>query len=253
MTRFLVTLFALIALTGIARSESLVLGLSSDDFRITSSFAGGEITIFGTVLGAQGTIARRGAYGVAIVVRGPRADIVTRKKSRVLGIWVNRTAEIFPGVPSYYAMLSSRPLSELGEPTLLTQLSVGTPYLDFQPQDSNEEFSDKIFRDAMIRLKKAGGLYYDLPEAVTFLAPSLFSATIPLPENVTVGAYTGEAYLFQDGVLLETQPFSFKIQKEGFEQLMYDLAHDYSFLYGLGAVFMAFFTGWAAGVIFRKD
>lgn len=236
-----------------ALAESLVIGLSQHDFGITSSFTGGDITIFGTIERDARTIARRGKYDIAIVVRGPRENIVTRKKDRVAGIWINRQSEIFPGAPSYYTMLSSSPLGELTNPRILTENSIGTPYLVLQPMDSDEEFSDKVFRDAMVRLKKNQGLYFDMPEAVTFLAPNLFSATIPLPENVNVGTYAGNVYLFRDGIKLASQKFEFSIRKLGFEHLMYTLAHDYPLYYGIAAVLLAFLTGWAAGVIFRKD
>lgn len=251
--RMLLACLLLFGSTVWAAAESLVVGLSDETFGISSSFVGGKITVFGTIERDAGTIARRGKYDVAIVVRGPRKNIVTRKKSRVAGIWVNLNAEVFPGAPSYYATLSSSPLGEVATPPVLVRNSIGTSYLALQPQDSDTEFSDKVFLEAMIRLKKQEGLYHDIPDGVRFLAPLLFSATIPLPENVIVGDYTGEVFLFRDGGLLARQDFGFTVRKEGFEQLMYDLAHNYSLLYGIGAVLMAFFTGWAAGVIFRKD
>lgn len=251
--RTLLAVLILLASAAPSAAESLIIGLSTKDFGITSSFTGGEITIFGTIERDARTVARRGKYDVAIVVTGPRNNVVTRKKERVAGIWVNRRAEVFPGAPSYYAMLSSSALGELAAPITLTREGVGTSYLTLQPQDSDEEFSDKLFRDAMIRLKKEAGLYYDRPGAVTFLAPSLFSASIPLPENVTVGNFKGDVHLFRDGVLLATETFGFTVRKEGFEQFMYELAHEYSLLYGIASVLIAFFTGWAAGVIFRKD
>lgn len=244
-------LLAVLALP--ARAETLIIGLSTQEFGITSSFTGGEIIIFGTVQRDARTVARRGNYHIAIVVKGPRDNIVTRKKARIAGIWVNNRAEVFPGAPTYYATLSSSPLGEISSPAILERNGIGTSFLQLQPQDSDEAFSDKNFRDAMVRLKKEQGLYYDLPGAVEFLAPSLFSASIPLPENVVVGPYTGTAYLFGDGVMLGSEKFEFVVRKEGFEQLMYELAHDYSLLYGIAAVLIAIFTGWAAGVIFRKD
>ncbi|MCB1490941.1 MAG: TIGR02186 family protein [Rhodobiaceae bacterium] len=236
-----------------ARAETLVLGLSQNDFGITSSFVGSTITVFGTIQRDAHTVARAGKYEIAIVVRGPRSNIVTRKKARVAGIWINNRSELFPGAPAYYAMLSSVPLGDMAGTHVLTENSIGTSYLVLQPRDSDEEFSDKAFRDALIRLKKEQNLYYDIPGGVEFLADSLFSATIPLPENVVVGDYVGDAYLFRDGSLLTSEKFAFRIRKLGFEQVMYDLAHVYPAYYGIAAVLLALVTGWAAGVIFRKD
>ena len=41
--------------------------------------------------------------------------------------------------------------------------------------------------------------------------------------------------------------------KIGFEQVTFELAQNYPLVYGVLAVILAIFTGWLAGVIFKKD
>ena len=38
-----------------------------------------------------------------------------------------------------------------------------------------------------------------------------------------------------------------------FEQLTFTFAHDEAFIYGVACVALALFTGWLAGVLFRRD
>ena len=78
-------------------------------------------------------------------------------------------------------------------------------------------------------------------------------APIDLPANVPIGWYTATVYLFSGGVLLAKTTQDFSILKGGFEQTITDLAHRQPALYGLATVIVACFTGWLAGVAFRKD
>jgi uncharacterized protein (TIGR02186 family) len=109
------------------------------------------------------------------------------------------------------------------------------------------------FREALVRLKKKNGLYAERAGAVAYLSPTLFRTTVPLPANVPVGTYDVDVYLFNDGAMISKVSSKLRIAKTGFEQYTYNLAYKYSLAYGLAAVVLALFTGWLAGVIFRKD
>ena len=43
---------------------------------------------------------------------GPSQNLVTRRKARMAGIWVNAESRTFMGVPSYLAVLSTRPFEK---------------------------------------------------------------------------------------------------------------------------------------------
>nr|WP_286133761.1 MULTISPECIES: TIGR02186 family protein [unclassified Labrenzia] len=45
----------------------------------------------------------------------------------------------------------------------------------------------------------------------------------------------------------------FVVAKVGLEQITFYFAQSHSVAYGLFAVILAIFTGWLAGVIFRRD
>ncbi|MBI3451491.1 MAG: TIGR02186 family protein, partial [Rhodospirillales bacterium] len=81
--------------TGASRADAqpLVADLSSHLIAITTGFAGTEILLYG---------ATEGEGDVAVVVRGPDASTVVRRKSRIAGIWINREQMTFTGVPAFY-------------------------------------------------------------------------------------------------------------------------------------------------------
>jgi uncharacterized protein (TIGR02186 family) len=112
---------------------------------------------------------------------------------------------------------------------------------------------DDTFREALIRLKVAHGLYREEANAVTFLTPNLFRAAIPLPAAAPIGTYNVDVKLLADGALIGRATSAFEVFKAGFEQIVAETAHRHAFLYGVLTAMMALFTGWLASVIFRRD
>ena len=83
--------------------------------------------------------------------------------------------------------------------------------------------------------------------------PRIFRTTIEIPANAPIGFYSVTTFLFADGVMLARNDESFTIVRTGFEQLTFTFAREEAFIYGLVCVALALFTGWLAGVIFRRD
>lgn len=88
---------------------------------------------------------------------------------------------------------------------------------------------------------------------MSFLGRSLFRGSVTLPVDVPIGRYTTQVFLFRDGKLLSQSQSSLQVHKVGFERVVYMLAFNYPFLYGLLAVLMAVTTGLLAWAIFRRD
>jgi len=237
-----------------SRAETLVADISAPEVRISSNFTGTEIVVFGTIERDEASVAREGVNDVVVVVSGPKETVVARRKARVLGIWVNRDSRGFSGVPSFYALHASRNLDALANDTLLKRFQIGLNNLVLPLENqTSEDAETPEFREALLRLKTKAQLYAERLGAVEFLSPSLFRTTVPLPANVPVGEYEVRVYLFRGGAILSEQTRKLSIHKTGFEQFTYALAHQYSLAYGIAAVILALFTGWLAGVIFRKD
>jgi uncharacterized protein (TIGR02186 family) len=251
-------LFALGAatITSPARAERLIVSVSNHRVTVTPNYSGEELVLFGSVEKDASTPASRSNYDLVVTVMGPRADMVTRRKERRFGIWINSDYREFLQVPSYLALFSNRPFDAIASPeverrqqlglnnVLLTQ-RVGTDYADVVPNDA--------FRSAFVRLRTERGLYREETSAVTFLTPTLFRTGIPLPAAVPIGTYTVEIKLFADGALVTRTETAFDIVKVGFEQFVANTARQDGLVYGMVTAFMALMTGWMASIVFRKD
>ena len=66
---------------------------------IKSNFTGTQVVVFGTIERDAQTIARSGVYDVVVTVAGPPTNLVTRRKKRTLGVWINRASEEIRRVP----------------------------------------------------------------------------------------------------------------------------------------------------------
>jgi uncharacterized protein (TIGR02186 family) len=262
MQRRPLTLAGLLLVAGMAfavspaRAERLIVSVSNHRVTVTPNYSGEELVLFGSVERDANASPSRTSYDLVVTVIGPRADMVTRRKERRFGIWINTDYREFLKVPTYLALFSNRPFDAIASPeverrqqlglnnVLLTQ-RVGTDYADVVPNDA--------FRSAFVRLRMERGLYREETSAVTFLTPTLFRTGIPLPAAVPIGTYEVDIKLFSGGTLIARTETAFDIVKVGFEQFVATTARQDGFVYGLVTAFMALMTGWMASIVFRKD
>jgi uncharacterized protein (TIGR02186 family) len=239
-----------------AAAERLVVSLSNHRVAVTSSFVGEDLVLFGTIEPDASKTALRSAYDLVVTVTGPRETLRTRRKQRVLGIWVNSDAREFVRVPSYLTVLSNRRVGEIASQDVLRQLQVGLNNI-LLPQRIGPDIADTVrddpFRAAFVRLEIQQGLYRESGTAVTFLTPTVFRAAIPVPANVATGNYAIDVKLFADGALIARTNSALEVIKAGFEQYVADAARDRGLLYGLVTALMALLIGWLGSVVFRRD
>lgn len=232
-------------------NETVETDISSREIKIESNFTGANIVVFGTIANSRQESPEAGYYDLAVVVRGPEKPVITRRKSRVFGIWINTQSRPYQNVPGYYAILSTRPLDEVAKPELLKKYGIGFDSLLLERTESGEV--DDPFRDAIIRINWKNGLYRKDEFGAAFIGTSLFRATATLPANVPVGEYWADVFVFSKGKLLSHSSSSLNIHKEGFERVVYNLAFDNPLLYGIVAVIAAVLAGLLASAAFRKD
>lgn len=247
---------SLCALATPAAAEKVVTSLSQHRVAITSSFTGEDLILFGAIEAEAPGGPLRDNYDIVVTVTGPRQTFRTRRKERVLGIWVNVDTRPFLNVPSYLSVLANRPLTHITDTEILRKEQVGLDnYL--LTQRVGADFADTVredpFRAAFVRIENENGLYNESATAVTFITPTVFRAAIPLPSAVPTGVYLTEVKLFAGGEIVGRSSTAFEITKAGFEEFVAEAARDHGLFYGLITAMLALLTGWFASVVLRRD
>lgn len=228
-------LLSFITLPGQAAAP-LVADLSNDHIEMDAGFDGTRIFLFG---------ARNDNGDVVIVVRGPAKDYIVRKKERVAGIWMNRERVKFYGIPDFYAIATSKPLSDIEQDQLFSRLHIGQDNL--LPAGKKQAFND-----AFKTYQRERKLYVDVAQKINFMGETLFKTAIDFPDNIPPGTYTAEMYLISGGDITGIQSTPITVAKSGLDAFVYDYAHNSPFMYGLTAIVLALSMGWFGGRLFEK-
>ena len=232
-----------------AQGELVELDTSTREVSIEPDFNGAEIVIFGAVDNSQQPSATSGYYDIIIVIRGPAETIVTRRKERVAGVWINGRSRTFQKVPSFFGVLSTRPINEIASSETLEHFDI-----EFDPAPLEESRSPPDeFERALVRVKEQEGMYVKSPSAVVFLSKSLFRATLRLPTQVLEGTYTAQVYLFRQGKLLSWNNTVLEVKKAGIERYLFTLAYDRPWTYGILSVAIAIACGFLGWSLFGRN
>jgi uncharacterized protein (TIGR02186 family) len=252
----LVALVVVAAAPPPALAERLVASLSNHRVQVSSNFTGENLVLFGSIEREPNNPQRRGGYDIIATVTGPRQNLVTYRKDRVLGIWVNVDSRVFDDVPAYFAVLANRPLAAIANAETLRRQQLGLANVVLLQRAAvtiADAASDDPFRVAFLKFKQQQQLYREATSDINFLTPTLYSASIPLPAVAPIGNYDIDVRLFVDGAPIARTNSALEVYKSGIEQVVTVSARDYSLLYGLAIVMMALVTGWFASVVFRRD
>ena len=242
--RLAILLFALAALLPApARAQALVADLSDHLIAITAGFAGTDVLLFG---------ATEGEGDVIVILRGPEAPVIVRRKTRAVGIWVNTERIAFSGAPSFYRVAASKPVEDVANPALRTRHQIGVELLRVTAERELTPAKFNNFRDGLLRNKLREDLYSAEIGKVTFLGPRLFRTKIYLPANVPPGSYTVEVLLVRNNQVIAAQTTPMFVNKTGIGADVYDFAHRHAAVYGLIAVLIAVSAGWVAATVFRR-
>jgi len=178
--RILLALFALLAMLTGASAQGLVFGTSDPTISIHSNFAGETITLFGNIEPSLDGTPPQGTFDVVFVIRGPVEERVVRRKSRQFGIMLNADHALFSGLPSFYRVLSSRPLETILDPEVIAERNLT---VQAQAALALEETTGNValFENELVRLMGEANLYRTDERGICFLSPTFFSTRVILP------------------------------------------------------------------------
>ena len=245
-TKFSIALIMLFLLAPHAYGTALIIDSSTSEVKVSSSFIGTDVMVFGTANDKDDII---------VVITGPTETAIVRKKGRVSGIWINKEKLEFREIPGFYAIASTRPLSEITETDELKKQKIGIHNVittaSLNSKDENIK-TFKSFKDALVRGQKTKGLYLDMPLTIDVVSKRLFKTTFHFPNNMTTGIYTVKVFSFQKKRLVSMVSKTISVEKIGIGADVFKFAKEQSALYGLLAILIAVLSGWIESVIFRK-
>lgn len=230
-------------------AEEVVLGLSSDRVRITATFEGSEILVFGAIK-REAPIPEE-PLDVIVAISGPSKPLTVRRKDRKLGIWVNTDAVEIDSAPSFYAVATTGPLNEVltSVEDLRHRISIPRAIRSVGAPGTVEDAQN--FTDALIRIRKNNDAYQMLEGAVALDEQTLFRTAIELPANLTEGDYRTRILLTRQGRVISDFETVIDVRKVGLERWLFTLSRENPMLYGLMSLAIAIAAGWGASAAFR--
>lgn len=251
LLRLLIVLGIMLGGLQAAQAQGLVFSTSERTVWIHSNFTGETITVFGNIEPNAAGVRPEGHFDVVVVVRGPTGDRVVRRKSRQFGVMLNADYALFSGLPSFYRVLSSRPLSTIISPEVMAERAF-TVADQVSASVNTTTGNVPLFERELIRLMEKANLFGTAERGVAFLSPTFFTTRVSLPSNVPNGTFLAQIFVVQNGEIVAERSQSFFVQKTGFERFLGDASRNQPLLYGLACVLLALVTGWLGGVLFRR-
>jgi uncharacterized protein (TIGR02186 family) len=235
----------------LAAQEDVVGALSQNRVSITANFDGSEIFVFGAVKREAPAPTEDGPLEVVITVRGPTLPVTVRRKERVVGVWANRDTMVVDEAPTYYAIATTGPLTEIMSETERLRHRIGFDKVVRAIGGRAEVEDPANFIAAVARVRQAQGLYQSQEGSVDLREETLFATSVALPASLVEGEYTTAMYLLRDRKVVGTTETSIIVRKEGCERWVYTLAHEHALIYGLLSLAVALIAGWLASELFR--
>lgn len=232
-----------------ALGEEVIASLSQTRVAITTGFTGSEIFIYGAIKRERPV--PPGRLDVIVTVTGPDEAVIIRKKERQAGVWINGQGERIQAAPSLYAISTTGPLHEVMSYTDDLRYSVSTENAITYIGKTGADRYREEYVDALVRLRRAEGLYFETPGGVTLKEDTLFETRIALPAQLTEGDYKTRVFLARDREVIDVFESSIAVRKVGLERWLFSMAHDQSLLYGILSIAVALAAGWLASTFFR--
>ncbi len=243
---FIACLFFLLPLSfaQAQEGEALVVDLAQDHVDITTGFNGARLVLFGV---------KKAGGDIAVVISGPKKRMVVRRKDRVAGAWMNRQSVEFRDALSYYDYALGASEETLAPTDVLDEHGIGLDSLSFTTVSKEKPEVAGRFHEALIRNQQSEGLYPLSPNDIVYLSDTFFRTSLDLPSNVPMGEYTIRTFYIRDQKIEDIQTTSLKVAQVGLGSQIYLFAHGHSLAYGLLAVAIAVFAGWAANTFLRRE
>ncbi len=220
--------------------STFAVDLADRQIAITTGFNGADLLIFGAI--------SRGK--VILSIEGRAENYQIRKKNRVGGIWINNESRKLNALPNFYAVASSE--NALEQISVAERLNSRIGYDAITGDLPIFDAHGREFFESLVRIKEQNGLYQELYDTIQVSPSGLFRVNVQIPASVPPGDYTIRALSVEDGKILQKYQTALSVNKVGFGAQIYDAAHQYPNLYGIGAIIISVLSGLLASFVFSR-
>ena len=225
--------------------NQIVADLSQENVEISTDFQGAKILLFGAYDGKKGD-------DIIVIVTGPKGLVTVQKKEKILGVWVNTRKVNYINAPKYLSISSNRRIDDILNKKTQKISEIGLNNLKIRIQPGIKVEKEGNWRQALTRNMLKSNLWSINENSVTLNKDSLFRSYLKLPSNVITGQFEVKILHYRNSKLVSQQINSINVSKSGISAEIYDIAQNYSTLYGIFAVLLAVLVGWGSNLIFRK-
>ena len=225
--------------------NQIVADLSQENVEISTDFLGAKILLFGAYDGRKGD-------DIIVVVTGPKGLVTIQKKEKVLGVWVNTKKVNYINAPKYLSISSNRNIDKILNQKTQKISEIGLNNLNIRIQPGKRVRSEKEWREALTRNMLKSKLWSLNENSISLNKNSLFRSYLSLPSNVTIGKFEVKILHYRNSKLISKETNTINVSKSGISAEIYNIAQNYSTLYGIFAVLLAVFIGWGTNLVFRK-
>ncbi|MGE4351230.1 MAG: TIGR02186 family protein, partial [Bdellovibrionales bacterium] len=216
------------------RTKVVAANLTDNFVGVSEGFDGAKLTVFGVL---------KNRADAVIVIEGPPVEAKVRAKVKQAGIWINGQPQIIGPVPSYYAVVSSKPIKEIvGEKTAL-EYGLDIDHLPLAQTPAGAGY---------VSTKKGQGLFRYRERGVNILESNLFRADLFLPASVPIGAYQAHIYEFSKGNLTAKREETLNVAQVGLNADISRMARTQPAGYALLALMLSLGIGGGSAYVFRK-
>ena len=241
---YLIFLVSILSSNTFAQNQ-IVADLSQENVKISTDFQGAKILLFGAYDGKKGD-------DIIVIVTGPKGLVTVQKKEKVFGVWVNTRKVNYINAPKYLSISSNRKIEDILNQKTQKISEIGLNNLNIRMQPGIKVENEKQWRQALTRNMLKSNLWSINENSVSLNKDALFRSFLELPSNVITGQFEVKILHYRNNELVSQQTNSINVSKTGISAEIYNIAQNYSTLYGFFAVFLAVLIGWGSNLIFRK-
>ena len=151
-------------------------------------------------------------------------------------------------------ILSNRDINDILNQRTRKIAEIGLNNLNvrIQPGKVVSKEKEKIWRKALTRNMLKSKLWSLNENSVYLNKNVLFRSYLTLPSNVPTGIFNVKILHYRNNKLISKETSTINVLKSGISAEIYNIAQNYSTLYGIFAVLLAVLIGWITNLIFRK-